>query len=468
MGGSADIIKAMRQAVPAGLAQLGQAQITVLRELTAELLKATPGADAEHRRFRDITLRGLCLPEAELASHIDGATILVTGGTGCIGSALMAELAARRPARLVSVSRGGAESAPGTPARPRQHSAEYLKADVSDCRAIDAVIGDVRPDIVFHLAAQRSPALAEVEVHRTVSTNTLGARNVLAAGAKAGTRQVVLASTGKAVRPYSPEVYTASKRAAEWVATTAACDVTCSAARFTHVVDNSIVYQRLLGWAADGPASGTASGNDVIRLHSGDIAFYAQSACESAQLLLIAMLGAVPGEFRVHAISDLGWPISLLDIALGILADTRSSTPLYISGYDPGYEEVPFPGLYDPVTSGDVSPLLNAFEATVTTPGPCPMVNSFRLEMAPDPAAPKLLDVLDRACARTRDNDAIRHALDDLSWSVLDAALAAADLSALRRSAMLTRRFEDGMTPAHRKIMRAITAHCGWDPYGTD
>jgi NAD(P)-dependent dehydrogenase (short-subunit alcohol dehydrogenase family) len=455
VGGSADIIKAMRQAVPAGLTQLGKTEISILRELTAELVKAKPEADAEHRRFRDITGRGLCLPDAELTDHIGGATILVTGGTGCIGSTLMAELAARHPARLVSVSRRGDETAPDALARPRQNCAEYLKADVSDGRAIDAVIDDVRPDVLFHLAAQRSPALAEIEVHRTVSTNTLGARNVLAAAARAGTRQVVLASTGKAVRPYSPEVYTASKRVTEWIATTAADDVTCSAARFTHVVDNSIVYQRLLAWAADD----NADGNEVIRLHSADIAFYAQSARESAQLLLIAMLGAVPGEFRVHAIADLGWPVGLLDVALGVLASTRSATPLYISGYDPGYEEVPFPGLYDPATAGEVSPLLNAFEAAATTPGPCPMVNSFRLEMTPDAAAPKLLDDLGQACASTRDNGTIRRALDDLSWSVLDATLAAADPSSLRRSTMLTRRYEDDMLPVHRKVMRAITAH---------
>jgi len=34
--------------------------------------------------------------------------------------------------------------------------------------------------------------------------------------------QVVCASTGKALRPYSPETYTASKRAAEWTASVAA------------------------------------------------------------------------------------------------------------------------------------------------------------------------------------------------------------------------------------------------------
>ena len=39
------------------------------------------------------------------------------------------------------------------------------------------------------------------------------------------------------------------------------------------------------------------------------------------------------------------------------------ASPIYFSGHDPGYESVPFPGLYDPATAGELSPLLSAFEA---------------------------------------------------------------------------------------------------------
>ena len=181
---------------------------------------------------------------------------MVTGATGCIGSTLMAQLAQRRPGRLVGVSRGV------TTGWPRQPGAEYLVGDARDRARMDQVIAQVRPDVIFHVAAQRSPALAEVDVHRTVTTNVLGTRNVLAAAAAAGVPQVVCASTGKALRPYSPEMYTASKRAAEWIASTAAAsgDLLVSAARFTHVIDNSIVYERLLDWADAGTGAGHRRG----------------------------------------------------------------------------------------------------------------------------------------------------------------------------------------------------------------
>ena len=445
-----EVIDTMVHAVPAHKANLDDVEIARLRELTAELLAAKPEAQAEYARFLGVKQRGLCLPEADLAERLGGATVLVTGGTGCIGSTLMAQLAARRPGRLVSVSRGI------TAGYPRQATAEYRQGDVRDRARLEEIIAEVRPDVIFHVAAQRSPALAEVEVHRTVTTNVLGSHNVLGAARALGVPQVVCASTGKALRPYSPEMYTASKRAAEWVAASAATsgDLLVSAARFTHVIDNSIVYSRLLDWADSG-----ASGNGVVRLHGSSIAFYVQSALESAQLLLLAYLGARPTEFRVHAITDLGWPVSLIDVALGVLASKNSTSPIYISGYDPGYEEVAFPGLYDPATAGDVSPLLNAFETAAIVQSPCPMVDAFTLEMTHDSVGAKQLAALDTVCERTQDAAEVRTSLDDLSWSLLDAALAAASRTALDRSAKLICQHEETMTPVHRRVTESIKSH---------
>jgi hypothetical protein len=161
----------------------------------------------------------------------------------------------------------------------------------------------------------------------------------------------------------------------------------------------------------------------------------------------------------VHAITDLGWPVSLIDVALGVLASKRSRTPVYISGYDPGYEEVPFPGLYDPATAGDVSPLFNAFETAAMVDSPCPMVDSFKLEMAEDTVSVKLLDVLDEVCGQTQDPTEVRSSLDDLSWSLLNATLDAADRTTLSRSAKLICQHEETMTPAHSRITRAIREH---------
>ena len=448
MGTVSEIIGTMRNVAPPRQKSLDDATLGQLRDLTQALIAAKPGAAEEHARFLAIRERGLCLPEAALADRLRDATVLVTGGTGCIGSMLISQLAARSTGRIVSMSRGVAS------AYPRHGDVEYRRADVRDRAAMDALISEVRPDLVFHVAAQRDPGLAEMEVHRTVSTNVLGTRNVLTAAAEAGVPQVVCASTGKALRPYSPDMYTASKRAAEWVASGVAAhsDMLISAGRFTHVLDNSIIYKRLQSWAEE-PADG------VIRLHSPEIAFYVQSALESAQLLLLACLGAERAEFRVFAISDLGWPVSLMDLALAVLARSGSRTPVYISGYDQGYEEIPFPGLYDPMTAGDVSPLLNAFEAGAGVGSPCPMVDGFRVDMAPEPRAAKLLTELAEVCDRTQDGAAVRGALNELSWSLLDCTLRAAPCQALLRSAAMAKRHSNSLGADHRRILEAIEDH---------
>jgi FlaA1/EpsC-like NDP-sugar epimerase len=428
VGTSFGVIDTMRAVASPGLTALDAASISQLRRLTRELitLRAVE-ARQEESRFRAIADRTLALP----GSRLSAATVLVTGGTGCVGSALINELAAAMPkARVVSVSRGI------TQAWPRNDQASYLSADITDRAAMDAIMNTVGPDIVFHVAGQRDPGLAEGDVRSTVTTNILGTRNVLAAAANSGVSRTILASTGKAMRLYSPDIYAASKRAAEWIAagTAAESSMLCSAARFTHVVDNSIVYRRVTNWAAQP--------DGVIRLHAPDAAFYVQSALESARLLLFAGLNATEGQLTIHAITDLGWPVSLLDLAIGVLERTGSDTPVYFSGYDRGYEAAPFPGLYDPATSGDVSPLLNGVEAATAT-------SHGNIDTFPMPTAPGVPDLIDEFTAGPT-----RAALSELSWSLLDATIRNAPRPARDRIVKLTR--GQAVTPDHQRILEAL------------
>lgn len=443
-----EIVALMRQAVPPGRETLDDASLTQLRDLTRALLEAKPDAQQEYARFLAISERALPLPDDELDTWLRGKTVVVVGGTGCIGSKLMQQVEIRCPKRLVSVGRGI------TDRYPRLPGAEYVQADIRDRQRLTIVLGELRPDVVFHVAAQRDPGLAEQEVHRTLSTNVLGTENVIKVAAELGVPQVVCASTGKALRPYSPDVYTASKRVAEWLVAAAAgssTTTTYSTARFTHVVDNSIIHGRLLDWCRGG----------VIRLHSADIGFYGESALESAQLLLAAGLGARPGELRVHAITDLGWPVTLLDVTLGVLASTGSATPIYVSGYDRGYEPIPFPGLYDPLTAGEVSPLLSAFEAASAEPMPGAMVDAFPLAVTPGPELDRRLEELDEACRGTEDPAVLRPALDQLSWALLDATLSAVDQPVLARAAQLTVKHQGTLIPEHRRMLAAIMREAG-------
>jgi nucleoside-diphosphate-sugar epimerase len=435
MSSASVVIEAIRAAAPPSGALPCEATKGRLRDLTADLLRLRAAeAIQEEERFLSIAGRNLPLPEDRVGESLGGTTVLVTGGTGCIGTKLIGQLT-RYADRVVSVSRGS------TSCWPRDPRAEYLHADITNREATDTVVAMVAPDIVFHVAGQRDPGRAETDICGTITTNILGTRNVLESAAAAGVPRAVCASTGKAMRLYSPDVYAASKRAAEWVAADIASSsaTRCSAVRFTHVVDNSIVYGKLKSWMADPGA--------VLRLHAPDTAFYAQSALESAELLILAAIDPEPGLLRIHAITDLGWPVALLDLALGVLSRTGSSTPVYFSGYDPGYEAVSFPGLYDPMTAGDVSPLINALEAAAIVPAHS-YADTFAMPTAPGVA--KLVD----ECLAVR----TRAALSDLSWALLDLAIQNADPRSLAKMATLAAR-RGTLTPDHHQTFAAIRTH---------
>jgi hypothetical protein len=103
---------------------------------------------------------------------------------------------------------------------------------------------------------------------------------------------------------------------------------------------------------------------DALRVHDPQTQFYTQSAREAAQLLLWANVAAPRHDsVDVMAIRDLGVPTSHLDLALAVASESPEPRPIYISGYEAGYQDSFYPGLYDPETAADVTPLLNAFEA---------------------------------------------------------------------------------------------------------
>lgn len=435
-----DLLGELRAAAPPRAEALAPPQIDRLRALTGELLELKPQAAAEYDRFEGVRARGIALPREELAARLEGATVVVTGGTGCIGRVLLGLLLEHRPARVVSLSRGR------TPV-PRIEGVEFVYGDVRYRSGLDEVFEDIRPDVVFHAAAQRDPGRAETEVLRTVATNIFGTRNVVQAAARAGASTVSCASTGKALRPYSPDVYAASKRIGEWMLarTAAAEDIRLSASRFTHVVDNSIIGGRLRGWCAK---------DEPIRLHSAEIGFYIQSALESAQLLLCGMLDAQPGSLRLNALRDLDWPASLLEVALGAVARTGSAAPIYIAGYDDGYEEQAFPGLYDPMTAGDVSPLINVFEAVGAKAAASEQVDMFVPERLTDDApAAAAFAALEAVCVPANtaepDPDEIRARLDELSWALLEATVAEIPAPARDRAVRLAERSVAALPAGH-------------------
>jgi hypothetical protein len=404
-----------------------------LRELTRELVNYRDSPQMEKHRFEGTRLRGITGYSPDLLPRWE--RVLVTGGTGCVGHVVLSNLANDLPgARLMSVAR----HLP-VPER-RLDGVTYRHGDVRSTQQMTEVMTEFRPDLVIHLAAQRSPALAELQVAETVSTNVVGSEVVLQTAGEAGVGTVVMASTGKAVRLFTGDTYAATKKLVEYQSAVMASryDMNVSCTRFTHVVDNSIVGQNILNWiAADEP----------ILLHSPLVQLPVQSALECYQLLITAGVVAERERPKVVALRDLGWPpIALLDLTLDYLADNPDSqSPIVFTGYPPGYEAHAYPGTYDPMSAGDVSPLMNCVEATRTTPTPVlgDLVDHFEMVGGPSDEVDTALALITEACESTLRNDRLMgELLRNASVALLQHSMNQVDAERVRRIHHLGRRHD--------------------------
>jgi len=150
-------------------------------------------------------------------TDLDGAAILITGGTGSFGRRLTRELLARyRPRRIVVYSRDEAKQV--------DMAQEFAHCD--NFRALRFFIGDVRDqqrlkmamreiDYVVHAAALKHVPVAEYNPMECIHTNVLGAENVVYAALDNRVKRVIALSTDKAVNPIN--LYGASKLAADKV-----------------------------------------------------------------------------------------------------------------------------------------------------------------------------------------------------------------------------------------------------------
>lgn len=113
-------------------------------------------------------------------------TVLVTGGAGFIGCALSSQLADAAD-RWVVVDSMHPQVHPST-AKPEalHHAAELIVGDVTSARDWDGVLASVKPDTVFHFAAETGTAQSLHEASRHSKVNVVGTTEMLDAFGRAG------------------------------------------------------------------------------------------------------------------------------------------------------------------------------------------------------------------------------------------------------------------------------------------
>jgi UDP-N-acetylglucosamine 4,6-dehydratase len=132
------------------------------------------------------------------SSSFQGKTLLVTGGTGTFGNAVLRRFLQTdiREIRVFSRDEKKQEDMRNAYRDPKLR---FYIGDVRDPDSLkDAMVG---VDIVFHAAALKQVPSCEFYPLEAIRTNSLGTENVMNAAIDAGVRSVVLLSTDKAVAP---------------------------------------------------------------------------------------------------------------------------------------------------------------------------------------------------------------------------------------------------------------------------
>lgn len=354
----AEIIKRIQQLVPPGSPEpQDSAIIATLQTLTKQLIQAYKAdGQLETAPFSDVRNRTLHLYRQEVKSKVQGKVVLVTGGEGCVGTQLIKKLLELGVERIVSVDKARCCNSEGNiPTATQKGDIIFYAADVRNSEALRYVFETEKPDLVFHLAAQRLPGLAEIKIRETVTTGLLGTKHIIQLCEEYHVQQCVFSSTGKASRYFTTEVYAASKKLAEWQFAQAAQEgnVIYGMVRFTHMLENSSFCEQMENKVQQGK---------IVNVHAPHRYVTAQNLEEAVHLLLNSLVFSVPGKLKFLTVSNLGWPTETLEVALHKIMESGKNIPIYFQGLIPGYEEPFFLGQFDWSHPTEIHLLMNVLE----------------------------------------------------------------------------------------------------------
>ena len=128
----------------------------------------------------------------------ENKTLLITGGTGSFGNAVMNRFICSDLAEIRIFSRDEKKQ-DDMRRRYANRRVKFCLGDVRNPRSVEQVMRNV--DFVFHAAALKQVPSCEFHPMEAFLTNVLGTENVLEAATKEGVSRVVCLSTDKAVYP---------------------------------------------------------------------------------------------------------------------------------------------------------------------------------------------------------------------------------------------------------------------------
>jgi FlaA1/EpsC-like NDP-sugar epimerase len=310
-----------------------------VKDIPEEQLGKVPIRDVE---VSDLLAREeVALDEGLVGTYLKGATVLVTGGGGSIGSELVRQLLPAKPAKIVlfdiyenTVYELYHEIA-GT---AREVGIEIVTeiGSITHMPALEEVFNRHNPQVVFHAAAHKHVPLMESNPREAIENNVFGTLNVVRMAHERSCSHFILISTDKAVNPAN--VMGATKRMCEMIVQ--------HYAQFSKTVFASVRFGNVLG------SHGSViplfkrqlkAGGPITLTHQ-DITRYFMTIPEAARLVITAGALAEGGEIFVL---DMGEPVRIYDLAENLIRlsglTVGEDIEIKVTGLRPGeklYEEL--------------------------------------------------------------------------------------------------------------------------------
>ena len=247
-------------------------------------------------------------------------TILITGGTGSLGKALIKKLKINN--KIIVYSRDE-----GKQALLFGNNPDIIRVigDIRDYNKLDVTFQRHSPDYVIHTAALKRIDDMEFHPDECVKTNIDGSENVAKASLKNNVKKCILVSTDKACQPVN--VYGSSKFIAERIFTN--YDYYSTSTIFSSVRYGNVIASRgsfvplFIDWIKQ---------NKTIRVTSEEMTRFLFTLDDAVDTVLGTLENATGGEVFVPQINSYTLPICIK--ALEYITNKKATTK--VIGLRPG------------------------------------------------------------------------------------------------------------------------------------
>lgn len=287
------------------------------------------GGSVRDIRIEDLLGRDVIHTDTSRVEHtLRGQVVFISGAAGSIGSEIVNQVSAMKPAELVLVDQAE------TPMHDlqlfmEQHHPDVkihlFLGDVANGRRMEEAFAKYHPRYVFHAAAYKHVPMMERNPSEAIMTNVFGTKTLADLAVKYGVEKFVMISTDKAVNPTN--VMGASKRIAEIYVqsyfyhlrrTKDAHSTSFITTRFGNVLGSNGSVIPLFRKQIEEGGPVTVTHRDIIR--------YFMTIPEACSLVLQAGTMGDGGEIFVF---DMGQPVKIYDLA---------SRMISLSGLRPGVD----------------------------------------------------------------------------------------------------------------------------------